>query len=779
LFTNVLPLRLNLGGDPSARELFQQARSVMLEALTWQALPFAALVNALAPQRDLSRTPIYNVAINMMNVPRRSTSIPGLELGEVHRDEMPAQFDMTFEFADEGDHFSGSVIFNIDLYDKSTIARMASHFENILEGMLAGADHPVSSVEMLSESERHQMLVEWNVTETDYPSRYCLHEWIEQQVAKTPDAPAVSFDGRTLSYRELNQRANQLAHTLRGLGVGAETLVALYLERSLEMIVGLLGILKAGGAYVPIDPVYPMERRAFILKDSATPVVLTLRRMTENLPKCEARVVCIDLDDEIFTIAPDENLPNVANPENLAYIIYTSGSTGTPKGVMVTHHNVVRLFQATQPWYHFDSNDVWTMFHSYAFDFSVWEIWGALIYGGRVVVVSYLVSRSPETFYQLVKEEGVTVLNQTPSAFYQFIQADAADGKGTQLKLRFVIFGGDALDLQALRPWFERHGDLEPQLVNMYGITETTVHVTYRPIHMRDLDEKMGSMIGQPIPDLQVYLLDNHQNLCPTGVTGEIYVGGAGVARGYLRRDSLTVEKFIADPFRPAENHRLYKSGDLARRLPNGDLEYLGRSDFQIKIRGFRVELGEIESLLMKYPGIQQAMVMLREDQPGDKRLAGYIIPSAGTVLEASPLREYLKSKLPVYMVPSAFICMDAFPLTPNGKVDRKRLPAPELGDVLHHDYIPPRTPTEQSLSKIWMEVLGLSRVGIADDFFEIGGDSLSAVQVMSRLQRELEIKLPIYKIFEFSRLADLAAQLELALRQQEQNAGDRETFGL
>jgi amino acid adenylation domain-containing protein len=535
------------------------------------------------------------------------------------------------------------------------------------------------------------------------------------------------------------------------------------------MVVGLLGILKAGGAYLPLDPAYPKERIAFMLEDSRVGVVLTQKALAGDLAGLAVTAVMLD---EPLTGAATNPAP-VAGADNLAYVIYTSGSTGKPKGAQITHYNVTRLFEATQDWYRFDQNDVWTLFHSYAFDFSVWELWGALLYGGRVVVVPYWVSRSPEEFRELLIRERVTVLNQTPSAFRQLVQADLARPQA-DYALRTVIFGGEALELQSLRPWFERYGDERPLLVNMYGITETTVHVTYRPIRQADLEAGRGSVIGEPIPDLRVYILDPHGEPVPIGVPGELYVGGAGVARGYLNRAELTAQRFVADRFEPGG--RLYRTGDLARRLASGDIEYLGRIDAQVKIRGFRIELGEIESALGTHPAIREAVVLAREDSPGDKRLVAYVVSTDASADLAEALRAHIRTTLPEYMVPAHFVVLEALPLTENGKVDRRALPAPERS--ASQAYVAPRNATEEKLAAIWAEVLKVERVGIHDNFFEAGGHSVLATQVVSRVRAALAVELPLRELFLVPTISGLAVRID-ALRADAGSAFVPDTLNL
>ena len=585
---------------------------------------------------------------------------------------------------------------------------------------------------------------ESNNTFVPYPHNKCIHQLFEEQVEKTPDAIAVVFEEEQLTYQELNERANQLARYLQNLGVKEEVLVGICVERSVEMIIGILGILKAGGAYVPFDSNSPTERLNFILTDAQISILITQENIQTQLPSCADIVICLDTDWDKIAQSNSSNLNNSFKPETLAYVIYTSGSTGKPKGVLIEHNNVTRLFAETQPWFSFNSNDVWTLFHSYAFDFSVWELWGALLHGGCLVVVPYWISRSPQDFYQLLCQHQVTVLNQTPSAFRQLIQVEELLETEQPLNLRLVIFGGEALEINSLEPWFNRHGDNSPQLINMYGITETTVHVTYRPLLKSDLNSN-SSPIGLPIPDLQVYILDAQEQPVPIGIPGELHISGAGLARGYLNRPELTHTKFIPNPFSNQTDSRLYKTGDLARYLPDGNVEFIGRIDNQVKIRGFRIEIGEIEAILAQYQDIREVVVIAREDSPGDKRLVAYLVTQEE--VELAQLRSFLKTKLPDYMVPSAFVFLETIPLTSNGKVNRRALPAPNT-DTQPAETIAPRNTTELQLSQIWSEVLNIPTVGVGDNFFDLGGHSLLAVRLMARIEQELGINLPLQTLF-------------------------------
>jgi len=767
-FVNTLVLRADVSGEPSVREFLGRMREVCLDAYAHQDLPFERLVEELHPARDLSRNAVFQVMFALQNAPMEALELPGLTLQPVEADREVTQFDLSLLTWETPEGLAAVFSYATDLFDESTIARMAAHWRLLLEAMVDAPERRVDQLPMLTETERRRLLEAWKQAGS-YPKGDCLHERFERQVALTPEAVALVCEGERLSYAELNRRANRLAHRLRARGVTPDQLVGLRTERGLDMVIGIIGILKSGGAYLPLDPAYPKDRIAFMLEDAHVSIVVTQKSLAADFDGIVVDRVL--LDEPLSEV--DTNPAPRSRADHLAYVIYTSGSTGKPKGSLITHYNVTRLFEATEDWFRFDQQDVWTLFHSYAFDFSVWELWGALLYGGRLVVVPYLVSRSPEAFRELLIREQVTVLNQTPSAFRQLLQAELATPKA-ELALRYVIFGGEALELQGLRPWFERHGDARPQLVNMYGITETTVHVTYRPIGWEDLNAARGSVIGTPIPDLRLYILDRNRQPTPIGVPGEMYVGGAGVARGYLNRPELTAERFIADPFAAKSGTRtpLYRTGDLARRLDNGDIEYLGRLDEQVKIRGFRIELGEIEAALRQDPAIREAAVLVREDAPGDRRLVAYIVAQDPSASLIERLRSSLRASLPEYMVPAHFVMLDALPLTPNGKLDRKALPAPQRSDQAAN-YVAPRTPTEEIVAGIWAEVLKLERVGVEDNFFDLGGHSLLATQIVSRVSYALDMQIPLKLLFEeptISGFAECIAMLDWSRHAKEES---------
>ncbi|NPZ52274.1 amino acid adenylation domain-containing protein, partial [Pseudomonas aeruginosa] len=598
----------------------------------------------------------------------------------------------------------------------------AGHWRNLLRGIVANPRQRLGELPLLDAPERRQTLSEWNPAQRECAVQGTLQQRFEEQVRQRPQAVALILDEQRLSYGELNARANRLAHCLIARGVGADVPVGLALERSLDMLVGLLAILKAGGAYLPLDPAAPEERLAHILDDSGVRLLLTQGHLLERLPR-QAGVEVLAIDGLVLDGYAESDPLTTLSADNLAYVIYTSGSTGKPKGTLLTHRNALRLFSATEAWFGFDERDVWTLFHSYAFDFSVWEIFGALLYGGRLVIVPQWVSRSPEDFYRLLCREGVTVLNQTPSAFKQLMaMACSADMATQQPALRYVIFGGEALDLQSLRPWFQRFGDRQPQLVNMYGITETTVHVTYRPVSEADLEGGLVSPIGGTIPDLSWYILDRDLNPVPRGAVGELYIGRAGLARGYLRRPGLSATRFVPNPFPGGAGERLYRTGDLARFQADGNIEYIGRIDHQVKVRGFRIELGEIEAALAGLAGVRDAVV-LAHDGVGGTQLVGYVVADSAEDAERlrESLRESLKRYLPDYMVPAHLMLLERMPLTVNGKLDRQALPQPDAS-LSQQAYRAPGSELEQRIAAIWSEILGVERVGLDDNFFELGG---------------------------------------------------------
>jgi nonribosomal peptide synthetase DhbF len=765
-FVNTVALRCDLTGTPSFRQLLHRIRGVALDAYENQDVPFEKVVDALQPARDRSLPPIVQVMLALKSTPESTPKLDGVAVRAIDVYNDTSKFDLTIDIEPTGSALEATLEGNSDLFDREVLASMLARLQLLLEDVVRDPDGAIGVLDIIPADERVAIDRLGARTEGGGTGA-CLHQLFTEQAGRTPEAVAVSWGDIRLSYSELDERANRLAHFLQAQGVGQGTLVALWLERSSDLVVSVLAVLKTGAAYVPIDVAYPSERVAFLLKDSRARWLVAEEHLVARLRDTSAAVLVLDcLRDEIQGCSAATPVTGVV-PNDLAYVIYTSGSTGQPKGVEVEHGNVVRLFGSTRQWIEPSEVDVWTLFHSYAFDFSVWEMWGALLHGGRLVVVPQDVARSAESFHALLVREGVTVLNQTPSAFAELIRADARSSLSKELALRLVIFGGEALDFRMLKDWFERHGDTRPRLVNMYGITETTVHVTYRPLSVVDADSSV-SIIGQPIPDLSIHVVDRDLwplRPVPFGVVGELYVGGAGVARGYRNRPELTAERFVPDPFGPPGG-RLYRTGDLVRLRSSGELEYVGRSDFQVKIRGFRVEPGEVEAALLSSPEVAQALVVDRKDVQGHSSLVAYIVGrDNGHPPTTAAMRAHLGKSLPSYMLPAAIVNLEALPLTSNGKVDRNALPSPEYGGSGSGSV---RSELEARLAELFEEILGLDRVGAGDDFFELGGHSLLAARLLRAVEADLGEKVPLSWMFQGSvTVAGLAAVIEASRTDQ------------
>jgi amino acid adenylation domain-containing protein len=771
-FVNTLVLRTRLSGEPTVRELLQRVREMVLGAYAHQDLPFEQIVEALQPKRDPSRNPLFQVMFELQHAPQLALDLTNLTLEPLEIEIHTARFDLTLTMEESEAGLVGTLEYSIDLFEARTIAQMVTHLQRLLEGMVADPEQSIWLLPFVSVAERHQLLVEWSHTTGAYLHDKCIHELFEQQVKRTPDAIAVVFEDEQLTYSELNARANQLARHLEKVGAGPEVLVGICLDRSVGMIVGLLGILKAGSAYVPLDPTYPKERFAFLLEDSQIAILLTQQRLAHALPTHTARSVYLDSDWHLIAQESKANSASGVQPAHLAYVIYTSGSTGQPKGVLIPHHALTNYVEYARDRFGLLPDDHVLQFASISFDASAEEIYPCLISGATLFLRTDIMLNSVATFLQQCQAWSITTLNLPTAYWHELIRSLETDAVSFPPTICKVIIGGERALPELLTIW-QKNVDQRVRLFNTYGPTETTIAVTTAELHgnIQQAKQQREVLIGGPIPNVSIYLLDAHFQQVPVGVAGELYIAGICLARGYLRRPELTAERFLPDPFSNDPAARLYKTGDLARYLPDGQLEYLGRTDTQVKIRGYRIELGEIEAVLARHPGVSEAVVIARtpgteqrrEEVFGDKQLVAYVVArqqhEAPTQVD---LRRFLAKQLPVYMLPSAFVLLETLPLTPNGKVDHHALPIPENSRSLKdNDYVAPRTPVEKLVAGIWGEVLKLEQVGIHDNFFELGGHSLLATQIAFRVSDTLQLNVSLRTVFEFPTVAELAEAIE------------------
>lgn len=770
-FANPTVLRATIRDSLTFKNFLVQVSSLVKEAQQHQDYPFPLLVEQLQPQRDPSRSPLFQASFIWQ---KQRWYESGKELGLKMASyplghQRGASFDLNVMMMEMGEVLVAGWQYNTDLFDEATIARMAGHYQTLLEAIALNPEQRISELPLLTPADRHQLLVEWNNTRAEYPQDKCIHKLFEEQVRLTPDAIAVVFEGEQLTYRELNAKANQLAHYLQRLGVGPEVLVGLCVERSLEMVISLLGVLKAGGAYVPLDPNYPSERLGFMLEDSSVPVLLTQTQLVELLPPSSARVVCVDGDIEKIAFHSSQNPSSTVTPDNLAYVIYTSGSTGKPKGVLLAHQGLCNLATAQIQLFDVHSESRILQFASFSFDASVSEIVMALISGATLVLAKRDSLMPGPALIGLLREEAITTVTLPPSVLAVLPPEEFP-------ALQTIIVAGEACPPDLVGRWTPGR-----QFFNAYGPTETTVCATVALCS----DGSQKPTIGRPIANTQIYILDPHNQPVPIGVPGELHIAGVGLAKGYLNRPDLTDEKFIPNPFSNETGSRLYKTGDLARYLPDGNIEYLGRIDDQVKVRGFRIELGEIEAALSQHPNLLQATVMLREDIPGQKNLVAYPVPRQEPAPTVGELRGFLKQQLTDYMIPNAFVTLAALPITPNGKVDRRLLPAPDINSLIQPlEFVAPQTPTEELVASIWEKVLGVEQASVNANFFELGGHSLLATQVISQLNSSLGLHLPLSKLFELPTVASLSNYIDATLWTSENieninTSDEREEFEL
>jgi len=766
LFVNTVVIPADLRADPCFEDLVGQVKRTVIGAYEHQELPFEKLVEEIQPERDLSRSPLFQVMFALQNAPAERLVLEGLAIKRLDMQPRTSKFDMTLNIAETEESLAGSLEYCTRLLDEKTVIRMVEHFRQLLTSAVENPRVPLSELPLLTVEKESQLLAEWNDSSVEYAKPHCIHRLFESQVERTPDAVAVAFEGRLLTYAEINRKANQLAHYLRARGLGPEKLAGVFMERSLEMVIALLGILKAGGAYVPLDPSYPEERLKQMADGGQISALLTQSHLKQRASQVDAESICLDADWEMISEYIDTNPVGGAEPDNLAYVIYTSGSTGRPKGVMIAHRAICNRLLWMQDFYGIVPEDRILQKTPFSFDVSVWEFFWPLLNGARLVVARPEGHKDSEYLVRLIIEQRISVLHFVPSMLKAFLQEEDLQKCKT---LRHVICSGEALTFDLQTRFFRV---FETELSNLYGPTEAAVDVTYW-LCLRDGERKIVP-IGRPIANTQIYVLDKHMRPAPVGIPGELYIGGAGVGRGYLGAADLTATKFIPDPFKGAGG-RLYKTGDLARYLEDGTTEYLGRIDDQVKIHGFRIEPSEIESALNNHPAVNDSVVVMREDVPNDKRLVAYIIPARGQNLTAGEMRTYLKLKLPDYMIASTFVIRESLPLTSNGKLDRKRLPAPDAVRLdLEASYVPPQGELEELIARVWQDVLGIPKVGVKDNFFDLGGHSLLTLQVHLRLRAEAKKNPTVADLFKYPTVRSLAQFLgEGAI--EESNSESRE----
>lgn len=743
-FVNMLVLRTNLEENPSFRALLARVREVVLGAYAHQDLPFEKLVETLKPERHPSHTPLFQVMFALQNTPMPEFTFSGLKLQPLEIDNETAKFDLTFDLTQSETGIHGWIEYNSDLFADNTIQRMAGHWETLLTGIVANPEQKLSQLPLLTPSEQHQLLVEWNSTQINYPKNLCFHQLFEAQVKLTPDAIALVCGENKLSYRQLNDQANKIAHYLQKLGIKPEVCVGISIERSPLLIAGLLGILKAGGAYVPLDPNYPQQRLAVMLQDAQAPVLLTQSHLLATLSQYSGKIVCLDTEWDDINKENTENFNSHVSPLNLAYVLYTSGSTGKPKGVAIEHRSVVALLNWAKQVFNAEALAGVLASTSICFDLSVFELFVPLSWGGQVILVENALH-----LLNLLEKNQVTLINTVPSAIAELLRV-----QGIPSSVHTINLAGEPLLGKLVQELYLQTN--VQQVFNLYGPSEDTTYSTFT------LANPSNITIGRPIANTQVYILDNHLNPVPVGTRGELYIAGEGLARGYLKQESLTTDKFIHNPFSNNIDSRLYKTGDTARYLPNGDIEYLGRLDHQIKIRGFRIELGEIEAVLSQHPDVLSSVVVIRNDEVSGKRLIAYLVPKQEINISDNELRLHLRLHLPDYMIPGAFVILDTLPLLPNGKVDRGALAASYVAQAVSKEsFIAPLTPVEKVLAQIWSNILGLKEIGINDNFFELGGHSLLATQLLHQINTEFKIDLPLLTVFEETTIANLAKKIE------------------